>query len=110
MKGLIVDGIALSKLIFLLQNSYVSQKIDTGSLVDSRGFVFEVEIYGFFSSTASTAVSDTIMLKISKKIFFWQKAQGVSGFKEDIYVDCNKFNAVQLHSLFSQPFCLTISC
>ena len=76
MKGLIVDGIPLSKLIFLLQNSYVSQKIDTGSLVDSRGFVFEVEIYGFFSSTASTAVSDTVVLKISKKNIFLAKSSG----------------------------------
>ena len=42
----------------------MSQEIDTESLVDGRGFVFEVEIYTFFTSTAFTAVSDTIILNL----------------------------------------------
>ena len=52
---LIACGNALSKLIFLLENSmYVSRKIDPERFTAAgEGFVFVVEIYSFFSKRAS---------------------------------------------------------
>ena len=62
---LIVYGSVLSKIIFLLGN--FRRRSWGRFLVAGEGFVFAVEIYNFFSGTASTAVSDTTM----SSLFFY---------------------------------------